>query len=146
MNRHARRAAGVRAKHVNLSRAELYAFVDAVVAAVPDDPGWVHIAANQLGRSAVEALFPQVHFGDAWRDDPEDGFPSDWRQNSIHLPEAATRFVHNLPMDITGGASLDNATPDQLALLLSIGVMRKGVCVCHETVDGQRKIYPPAPQ
>jgi hypothetical protein len=42
------------------------------------------------------------------------------------VPDVVAEIETALPMDITGGADLDEAKPDALALLLAVGVVRQG--------------------
>ena len=80
------------------------------------------------GRECVDALFPQAQI--AWR---ESDFPTDpsgdwgdWRGFEINLPDVVAQTETKLPLEITGGADLDEAQPDALALLLAIAVKRQG--------------------
>ena len=142
MNTHARRkAAKVQIKHIKMTPAELYESCDVVVRALPNDPNWTHIAANEDGRAAIEALFPETIF--QWRDHPEDRYPIGWLQSSINLPDAVAHTPHRLP-PITGGAPLDEAMPEALAFLLAIGATDQGARACHWSGDdGRPHIYMP---
>ena len=78
---------------------------------------------NDKGRACVDALFPGSHI--AWSE-PGVGLPADWRSFDINVPDVVAEIETALPMDITGGADLDEAKPDALALLLAVGVVRQG--------------------
>jgi hypothetical protein len=138
MNKRKRR--GVKSTTWMPTSDEFYKTVDAVFEGT-DDRGWVHIAANSRGRVAVQAVFPRAIFS-GWRYHEEDGWPADFKQNSIHLPTAASQSEHHLLLKITGGADLAKATTDALAFLLATSVQAQGVCVCHR-VGGETRIFPP---
>ena len=102
--------------------------VDALFVGNPDVPGWVSMNVSPKGRECVDALFPQAQI--AWRksDFPTDpsGDWGDWRGFEINLPDVVAQTETKLPLEITGGADLDEAQPDALALLLAIAVKRQG--------------------
>jgi hypothetical protein len=98
--------------------------VDAVFIGVQDDPGWVEMYASAKGREYINALFPKAHI--AWADDCGAMPPREWRAFSINLPDAVAATETRLPLEITRGANLDEATPDALAFLLAMGVCRQG--------------------
>jgi hypothetical protein len=102
--------------------ADLPNMVDAIFAGNHDDPGWVEMNVNDKGRACVDALFPGGHI--AWSE-PGVGLPADWRGFDINVPDVVAEIETALPMDITGGADLDEAKPDALALLLAVGVVRQ---------------------
>jgi hypothetical protein len=60
----------------------------------------------------------------AWKDDCP--MPREWRAFSINLPDVVAATETLLPLEITRGADLDEATPDALAFLLAMGVKRQG--------------------
>jgi hypothetical protein len=49
---------------------------------------------------------------------------ADWHGFDLNLPDVVATMETTL--EITGGANLDKATPDQLAFLLAAGVSRQG--------------------
>jgi hypothetical protein len=74
------------------------------------------------GRECIDALFPRAHI--EWKDDCP--MPREWRAFSINLPDVVAATETRLPLEITRGANLDEATPDALAFLLAMGVRRQG--------------------
>ena len=110
-------------KTFSIKMADLPNMVDAIFAGNHDDPGWVEMNVNDKGRACVDALFPGGHI--AWSE-PGVGLPADWRGFDINVPDVVAEIETALPMDITGGADLDEAKPDALALLLAVGVVRQG--------------------
>src|SRR4029077_19688875 len=95
--------------------------VDAVFFGVQDDQGFVVMYASAKGREYIDALFPQAHI--AWTEDGTAAMLSrGWRSFSINLPDTIAATETRLPLEITGGANLDEATPDALAFLLAYGV------------------------
>ena len=105
--------------------ADLPNMVDAVFDGDHKRPGWVHMFANAKGCNHVDALFPQAQI--AWRELPLPGLPDDWRSMRVNLPEVVSATTTNLPLEvIPAGRTIDDSTPDQLALLLAFGVRRDG--------------------
>jgi hypothetical protein len=94
--------------------------VDALLIGLPD--GWVEISANERGRTAIEAVFPDAYI--AWRD-PGKGFPEEWLGFTLNLPDVASRTKHHLPP--INNTPLDDARPDALAFLLAIAAKNQGV-------------------
>lgn len=103
--------------------ADIPNLADAVFEGDHEMPGWVIMAVNKKGRECVEALFPQVHL--AWRDAGPD-FPADWQGFKINVPDVVSQAGPNKLPDITGGANLDEASPEALAFLLAAGVKHQG--------------------
>ena len=91
---------------------------------VQDDQGWVEMYAGAKGRECINALFPKAHI--AWADDRSEMLPREWRAFSINLPDVVAATETRLPLEITRGANLDEATPDALAFLLAMGARRQG--------------------
>jgi hypothetical protein len=55
------------------------------------------------------------------------GLPDDCRHIRVNLPEAVSVTKTNLQLElIQGGRTIEDCTPDQLALLLAFGVRRDG--------------------
>jgi hypothetical protein len=96
---------------------------DALFEGDHDMPGWVIMAANAKGCECINALFPQTHI--AWRD-AGPGLPNDWRAFKINVPDVVSATGTKLPLEITHGDNLDDATPEALAFLLAAGVNRQG--------------------
>jgi hypothetical protein len=96
---------------------------DALIEGVPEEPGWVFVAANGKGCECVISLFPSAHI--EWRD-PGPGWPHDWKGFSLHLPRVVADTETKLPLEITGGCDLDEARPAALAFPLAIGVKQQG--------------------
>jgi hypothetical protein len=130
MNRQQRRAAKREAKSVktftmNVQK-DLPDMVDAVFIGNRNHQpnGWVIVEVNSKGRACIDALFPNALIG--WRA-PGDIVPADWRGCEIHVPSVVAGLRETkLPLEITGGADLATADPDQLAVLLAIRVKRQG--------------------
>jgi hypothetical protein len=98
--------------------------VDAVFDGHHKMPGWVHMFANAKGCNHVDALFPQADI--PWWQLPP-GLPGDWRGMKVNVPEVVSASTTNLPLHvIPAGRTIDDCTPDQLALLLAFGVRRNG--------------------
>ena len=71
-------------------------------------------------------MFPSGHI--AWRFH-EDNLLG-WGEFSLNVVDCAGAMPdHKLPLDITGGARLDDAHPDALAFLLAVAVQRQGINV-----------------
>jgi hypothetical protein len=107
---------------LQIDPSDISKLVDAMFIGNHDKPAWVTMVVNAKGRSCVDALFPQAHI--TWRD-PGDVVPADWHGFEINLPDVSMTQT-KLPLEITGGADLDAADPDALAVLLAIGVNRQG--------------------
>ena len=105
--------------------ADLPNMVDAVFDGDYKRPGWVHMFANAKGCGHVDGLFPEACI--EWRELLLPGLPDDWRGMRVNLPEVISATKTNLPLDvIPAGCTIDDSTPDQLALLLAFGVRRDG--------------------
>jgi hypothetical protein len=86
-------------------------------------PGWVIMAANPKGRQHIENMFP--HHQIKWREaGPE--LPEDWREFKVNAPGVASKYGARLPVDVIPTDSIDDSTPEQLAMLLAFGVKRDG--------------------
>jgi hypothetical protein len=96
--------------------------------------------ADAKGRECVNALFPKAHI--AWADDCGEMLPREWRAFTINLPDVVAATETLLPLEITRGANLDEATPDALAFLLAMGVHRQGAR-CAVWHGGRLDIYVP---
>lgn len=129
MNRHQRRRAKkLQPKTVQANILEIGEMTEAIFGGVyaADQHGFVTIAASDKGRRAVEAVFPSGHI--AWRFH-EDNLLG-WGEFSLNVVDCAGAMPdHKLPLDITGGARLDDAHPDALAFLLAVAVQRQGINV-----------------
>ena len=98
--------------------------VDAVFDADHKMPGWVLMFASAKGCGHVDDLFPEEHI--EWHELPP-GLPDDWRHMRVNLPEAVSVTKTNLQLELLqAGRTIDDCTPDQLALLLAFGVRRDG--------------------
>ena len=114
-----------KSKAFTMKLADLPNMVDAIFDGDQKMPGWVHMFANAKGCAHVDGLFPQAHI--AWRELPLPGLPDDWRSMRVNLPEVISSTTTNLPLEvIPAGRTIDDSTPDQLALLLAFGVRRDG--------------------
>jgi hypothetical protein len=103
---------------------DLPTMVDAVFDGDHKMPGWVLMFANAKGCAHVDGLFPQAHI--EWHELPP-GLPADWRGMTVNLPVAVSTTKTNLPLEvIPAGHTIEDSTPDQLALLLAFGVRRDG--------------------
>ena len=113
-----------KSKTFTMKLGDLPKMVDAVFDGDQKMPGWVHMFANAKGCAHVDGLFPQAHI--EWRELPP-GLPADWRGMRVNLPEVVSSTTTNLPLEvIPAGCTIDDSTPDQLALLLAFGVRRDG--------------------
>lgn len=117
--------------HISKSKAftmrlgDLLNMVDTVFDGHHKMPGWVHMFANAKGCNHVDALFPQACI--EWRELLPPGLPDDWRGMQVNLPEAVSTTTTKLPLEvISAGRTIDDCSPDQLALLLAFGVRRDG--------------------
>ena len=114
-----------KSKAFTMKLGDLPNMVDAVFDGDHKMPGWVHMFANAKGCDHVDALFPQACI--EWRELPLPGLPDDWRGMKVNLPEAVSTTTTNLPLEvIPAERTIDDCTPDQLALLLAFGVRRDG--------------------
>jgi hypothetical protein len=103
---------------------DLPTMVDAVFDGDHKVPGWVHMFANVKGCDHIDGLFPEADI--EWRE-LGPGVPADWRSMKVNLPEVVSTTTTNLPLEvIPAGRTIDDSTPDQLALLLAFGVRRDG--------------------
>jgi hypothetical protein len=137
-NRHERRKAKSHTKRIMLNGSDITNMVDAVFFGVQDDPGWVEMYADAKGRECIDAIFPKAHI--AWKDDCP--MPREWRAFSINVPDVIAATETRLPLEITRGANLDEATPDALACLLAMGMQRQGGC-CAAWRGDHLEIYVP---
>ncbi len=114
-----------KSKAFTMKLGDLPNMVDAIFDSDHKRFGWVHMFANIKGCNHVDALFPEAHI--AWRELPLPGLPDDWRGMRVNLPEVVSSTTTNLPLEvIPAGRTIDDSTPDQLALLLAFGVRRDG--------------------
>ena len=114
-----------KSKAFTMKLADLPNMVDAIFDGDHKRFGWVHMFANVKGCNHVDALFPQACI--EWRELPLPGLPDDWRGMRVNLPEVVSSTTTNLPLEvIPAGRTIDDSTPDQLALLLAFGVRRDG--------------------
>jgi hypothetical protein len=80
--------------------------------------------ANATGCDHIDDLLPQVQI--EWHE-VGPGFPANWRGVKVNLPEVVSSTQTNLPLEvILTGRTIDDGSPDQLALLLAFGVRRDG--------------------
>jgi hypothetical protein len=113
-----------KSKAFTMKLADLPNMVDAVFDGDHKRPGWVHMFASVKGCNHVDGLFPQAHI--EWRE-LGPGLPADWFSMKVNLPEVVSATKTNLPLEvIPAGRTIDDSTPDQLALLLAFGVRRDG--------------------
>ena len=114
-----------KSKAFTMKWADLPNLVDAIFDGDHKRFGWVHMFANVKGCNHVDALFPEACI--EWRELPLPGLPDDWRSMRVNLPEVVSSTTTNLPLEvIPAGRTIDDSTPDQLALLLAFGVRRDG--------------------
>ncbi|MGA8612838.1 MAG: hypothetical protein WB760_14300 [Xanthobacteraceae bacterium] len=107
-----------------MEMSDLPNMVDAVFDGHHKRPGWVHMFANAKGCDYVDGLFPHADID--WRELPP-GFPVGWRSMQVDLPGVVSATTTNLPLEvIPAGGTIDDCSPDQLALLLAFGVRRDG--------------------
>ncbi len=98
--------------------------VDAVFDGEYKTPGWVLMFASARGCGLVDGLFPEEHI--EWHELPP-GLPDDWRHIRVHLTELVSVTKTNLQLElIQAPQTIEDCTPDQLALLLAFGVRRDG--------------------
>ena len=113
-----------KSKAFTMKLGDLPNMVDAVFDGDQKMPGWVLMFANAKGCAQVDALFPQSRI-EWWQLPP--GFPDGWHGMKVNLPEVVSATKTNLPLEvIPAGRSIDDCSPDQLALLLAFGVRRDG--------------------
>lgn len=130
-----------RDKVFSIPASGIYEVLDALFMPAPDElDGWVYMTANEAGRVCIGALFPRAYI--AWRDAAE-GAPRDWRSFSFHVPNTVEATEHTLPLEITGGADLHDATSEALAYLLAYGVSRQGGRSGFRGGDGTTNILKP---
>jgi hypothetical protein len=110
---------------------EVFQMADAFMSGKP--VGWVAVAANERGREGIQAVFPEANI--AWRD-PGEGWPDDFQGFSFNIPDMASYMRHHLPLEITGGLALDDASPKSLAYLFARAVANKGARTAFERGDG----------
>ena len=114
-----------KSKAFTMKLADLPNMVDAIFDGDHKRFGWVHMFANVKGCNLVDALFPQACI--EWRELPLPGLPDDWCSMKVNLPEVVLTTTTNLPLEvIPAERTIDDCTPDQLALLLAFGVRRDG--------------------
>jgi hypothetical protein len=130
----------IKTKRFKVKLADIPNLADAVFEGDHEMPGWVIMAVNTKGRECVEALFPQAYI--AWRD-PGPSFPADWQGFKINVPDVVSQAEPNKLPDITGGANLDDATPEALAFLLAAGVKEQGGRCALLLKNGRLEIFTP---
>jgi hypothetical protein len=114
----------VKSRAFTMKLGDLPNMVDAVFDGDHKRPGWVHMFANAKGCDHIDGLFPQVQI--EWHE-VGPSFPADWRGVKVNLPEVVSSTQTNLPLEIIpAGRTIDDGSPDQLALLLAFGVRRYG--------------------
>jgi hypothetical protein len=124
-------------KEFPIKMTDLPNMVDAFIVGDQDEQGWVIMSVSDQGRAYVDALFPDAHI--AWRDTGADYLPADWHGFHINVPDVVAAIKTRLPLEITGGANLDEAHPDPLAYLLAYAVSCQGGCAAY-TRDGRLEI------
>ena len=94
--------------------------------------GEVQVAASQVGREAVEKLFPEyvIHWFDAFGS-ARPFFPDDWKTVNLVLPcllreMAGMGLQHNLPKDLFGRRPINELCADQFAALMTAGANDQG--------------------
>jgi hypothetical protein len=131
-----------RTKKCMIKPSDIFKMTDAFFTADPEDgPGWVCMVANGDGRACIDALFPEAHID--WDVGKEDVLPEDWRAFCFNVPDTAAATEHKLPMDITRGVDLRDATAEALAFLLAHGVNRQGGRSGFQDPDGVVRIFKP---
>jgi hypothetical protein len=96
-------------KEFPIKMTDLPNMVDAFFVGDQDEQGWVIMSVSDQGRAYVDALFPDAHI--AWRDTGADYLPADWHGFHINVPDVVAAIKTRLPLEITGGANLDEAHP-----------------------------------
>lgn len=80
--------------------------------------------ASARGCGLVDGLIPGEQI--VWHELPP-GLPDDWRYIRVNLTEVVSVTRTNLQLElIQAPRTIDDCTPDQLALLLAFGVRRDG--------------------
>jgi hypothetical protein len=98
--------------------------VDAVFDGDRDKPGCIHMFANAKGCDHIGGLFPQVQIG--WGE-VGPSFPADWCGVRANLAAVVSSTETHLPLElIPDGCTIDDCTPEQLAMLLAVAVMLAG--------------------
>jgi hypothetical protein len=141
MNRHERRKTkAASSKFFRASIGQITEMCDAFFSGVDvaDDPhgrhGFVEMYTNEKGKRAVEAIFPNAFID--WKEGSL--LPGLRYDFSINVPDVASAVPdHRLPLEITRGASLDDAAPEALAFLLAMAAKRQGARVAYSDRDGQ---------
>jgi len=111
-------------KTFTMKLGDLPSMVDAVFDGDHKRLGWVHMFANAKGCDHIDGLLPQVQI--EWHE-VGPGFPANWRGVKVNLPKVVRSTKTNLPLEIIpAGRTIDDGSPDQLALLLAFGVRREG--------------------
>ena len=106
-----------KSKTFTMKLGDLPNMVDAVFDGDHKRPGWLHMFANAEGCDHIDGLFPQVQI--EWHGVGPD-FPANWRGVKVNLPEVVSSTQTNLPLEvIPAGRTIDDGSPDQLALLLA---------------------------
>ena len=132
-------------KKIDVRLADIPNMVDAVFFFYPDHDGdgWVDMEANPQGRARIDALFPRAHI--EWRE-PAPGLPEDWRGFNINLPDVVANTETRLPLDIMpADYTIEDCTPEQLAILLALGVKRNGgrAAIVNYTREARVVIFRP---
>jgi len=94
----------------------------------PDGNGWVEMTCNPAARTAVNEAIPGAHI--AWRAVklPCFAMAPGWQGFQINLPSVvATLGPGELPRHLLELQDLDDAHPDQLAMILAIAVKEGGL-------------------
>src|SRR6516162_9002239 len=110
----------VKSRRLQLSPKDILQVVDVVCSG--EDDSWVSIIANQRGRTAIEAIFPDLPID--WLEPPV-GFPAEWRSVALDVPGLANQAEHLLPR-IYNDAPLDEASPDAVAFVLAMAAKIQG--------------------
>jgi hypothetical protein len=129
--------------------------LDAVFDGDQDMPGWVIMCASPKGRELVNALFPDAQIEWSKRRGISSDFyemAPDWAGFKIHVPGVVAELPRtNLPLDLVQAAeqTVEDCTPEQLAMLLAVGVQRAGGCaaiVRHTKRSMRLEVFTPRMQ
>src|SRR5262245_50653375 len=139
MNRHERRRVeALKTKEVMLKHDDIPKVCDVFCIVEPRGGGNVTVAANGHGRECLQKVFPRWSI--PWKPFTA-SFPSDWLSTIVDVPNLARRGDHQLPMNITGGTPLEDATPAAVTLLLAFGARNQGARVMKWDEDGGEHQY-----
>ncbi len=121
-----------RKRRIQIGITDLLNLVDAIFIGLPPndhmEAGWVEMLCNAGAREAINGIFPPAQIPWGKTQNPWFEAAPGWLACKIHLPEVAGECgAGNLPQHLLALRDLEDAQPDQLAMILAIATKDRGL-------------------